>query len=269
MSGGRLALSFPLALFCFLCLPIIPAAGAHSDDQVAASASAHPVLIELFTSEGCSSCPPADRLLERLDEFQPIPGAQLIVLSEHVTYWDHEGWKDPNSSQALTYRQNDYEVALGEKEPFTPQFIVDGTHEVQIDHLSQMEAIVKKAEDEPTIPVRIADIKLDPANPAILHAHIETDANQIHNADVYVALALGHVESQVLKGENGGQHLEHVAVVEELDKVGKLPKGKSFARDVELKLKPGTDSKNVRIVAFVQESAAGKILGAALWKPAE
>jgi hypothetical protein len=102
-----------------------------------------------------------------------------------------------------------------------------------------------------------------------LRAHIETDANfEKHNADVYVAIALDHVESQVLRGENGGRHLIHVAVVQELTKVGKLPKAKSFAQNVQLKLKPGTDPKSIRLVVFVQESGPGKVLGAALRNPA-
>ena len=223
---------------------------------------AHPVLIELFTSEGCSSCPPADIILQRLDERQPIPGAQLIVLSEHVTYWDHDGWKDPNSLQALTDRQSAYEMQLGERDSFTPQFVVDGTHDVHIDHITDMERVLQKAKDEPRIPVRITEVKVDPADPTLLHLRIDTESNQIHGADVYVAVALNHVESQVLKGENGGKHLVHVAVVQQLTKVGKIAKGNSLAQAVQLKLKPGTNPENIRVIVFVQESGPGKLLGA-------
>src|SRR5271166_3565148 len=118
-----------------------------------ASHSDAPVLIELFTSEGCSSCPPADVVLQKLDQYQPIAGAQLIVLSEHVTYWDHDGWKDPNSSQAFTDRQVSYESALGVKEPYTPQFIIDGTQVANIDKLQQLEDELNKAKDAAKVPV--------------------------------------------------------------------------------------------------------------------
>ena len=83
-----------------------------------------------------------------------------------------------------------------------------------------------------------------------------------------MAVALDRVESQVLHGENGGRHLTHVAVVQQITKIGKLQKGKSFGETIQLKLKPGTDPKNVRIVAFVQEPGPGRVLGAALQKPA-
>jgi hypothetical protein len=263
----------------FLALSFLPVANVtnaeHQPSQSSsasqgASADAHPVLVELFTSEGCSSCPPADEMIQKLDELQPIPGAQLIVLSEHVTYWDHDGWKDPNSSAALTDRQAAYEGALKEPSSYTPQIIVDGTDQIHINYpQQQMTDIFEKAIATPKVAVRIGEVTVAPGSPTVLHAHIETDVNsEKHGGDVYVAVALNHVESQVLKGENGGKHLVHVAVVQQLTKVGKLPKGRNFSQDVQLKLAPGIDPKNIRVVAFVQESGPGSVLGAAQRKPA-
>jgi len=246
-------------------LPVqTPATAANSSD-----AAAHPVLVELFTSEGCSSCPPADEMIRKLDELQPIPGARLIVLSEHVTYWDQDGWKDPNSSAALTDRQAAYESALKEPSSYTPQIIVDGTEQIHINYpQQQMTDIFEKAAATAKVPVRIGEVTVASGSPAVLRAHIETEVNsEKHGGDVYVAVALDRVESQVLKGENGGKHLVHVAVVQQLTKVGKLHKGKSFSQDVQLKLAPGTDPKNVRLVAFVQESGPGTVLGSAQRKP--
>jgi hypothetical protein len=235
----------------------------------APSPDAHPVVVELFTSEGCSSCPPADAFLEKLDDHQPVPGALVIVLSEHVDYWDHDGWKDPNSSALLTERQNSYEHALGASTPYTPQLIVDGISEMHLTDPQQVEQTLRKAATTPKIGVRIGDVKVDGADAAVVRAHVDTDSNpDQHNADVYAAVALDRVESQVLHGENGGRHLTHVAVVQQLTKIGKLAKGKAFSQDVQLKLKPGTDPKNVRIVVFVQEPGPGRLLGASMRKPA-
>jgi hypothetical protein len=232
-------------------------------------ASDHPILVELFTSEGCSSCPPADAFLQKLDAAQPVPDAQLIVLSEHVDYWDHDGWKDPNSSPALTERQSAYVKAIGLKTPYTPQIIVDGTAEMRIGDQDQVIKVFQAAAASPKIPVHIGDVIVDAGNPAVLQTHIEVDGNSDkHDADIYAAVVLDRVESQVLRGENGGQHLTHVAVVQQITKIGKLKKGQAFGEAVQLKLKPGVDPKNLRIVAFLQESGPGRILGAALRRPA-
>jgi hypothetical protein len=155
--------------------------------------------------------------------------------------------------------------ALKLKTPYTPQVIVDGTTELKLTDEQQMEQIFQQAETTAKIPIRITSISMDPANPNLLHAHIETEQNSVdHDADIYEAIALDHAESQVLRGENSGKHLTHVSVVESITKVGKLEKAKSFSKDVEVKLKPGTDPKNIRLIVFAQESGPGKVLGAAM-----
>lgn len=228
----------------------------------------NPVLLELFTSEGCSSCPPADEFVKRLDQLQPVANAQLIVLSEHVDYWDHDGWKDPNSSAALTERQAAYERALGLSTPFTPQIIIDGAREMRLADAKLVEKALQDAAVTPKISVRLDGVSIDPANPAVLRAHVVVDPNSgKHNADVYLAVALDHVDSQILRGENGGRHMSHTAVVQQIVKIGKLEKGEGFAQEVQIKLKPEIGPDNLRIVAFVQTPGPGKLLGAALWKP--
>ena len=229
--------------------------------------SPRPVPLELFTSEGCSSCPPADEFVQRLDTLQPVPGVQVIVLSEHVDYWDHDGWKDPNSSTALTERQGAYDRALGLGSPYSPQIIVDGAKEIRISDTQQVESVFQQTTATPKLAVRIGSVNVDSGNPALLRAHVEADAStDKHDADVYLAIALDHVDSQVLRGENGGRHLTHVAVVQQITRIGKLQKGKGFVEDVQVKLKPGTDPSNIRVVAFVQGPGPGKVLGAAPWK---
>jgi hypothetical protein len=226
---------------------------------------AAPILIELFTSEGCSSCPPADAWLKQLDKSQPIPGAQLIVLSEHVDYWDHDGWKDPFSSPVFTDRQSAYARALGITSPYTPQVIVDGKSELQLTDQQKISQVLRNAATAPQVPVNISAIKLEGNAPALLRAHIDADGTaEKRSADVYAAIALDHAESQVLHGENGGRRLTHVAVTEQLIKIGKLERGKTFSTDLQAKLKPGMDPGNLRLVVFVQEQGFGSVLGAAL-----
>src|SRR5438477_7494231 len=160
------------------------------------STNVHPVLVELFTSEGCSSCPPADVLLQKMDNSQPAPGAQLIVLSEHVDYWDHDGWKDPNSSAALTDRQAAYVNDLGLKTAYTPQIVVDGGSEMRANDPEQVDKVFREAVGAPKVPVRIDQVSFDTANPAILRTRVEADGtSDKRNADIFVAVALDRVES--------------------------------------------------------------------------
>lgn len=259
----RESLSICLTL-AFLLAASAASSGTHF--PAADDTSATPVLVELFTSEGCSSCPPADDLLKKMDALQPIPGAQLIVLSEHVDYWNHDGWTDPFSSASITDRQSAYVRALGLKTPFTPQFLVDGTEELQTHDAEQIVQFLRKAASAPKLPMRLPSVTVEPGNPAIIQGRVESDVNSgKHKADVYVAIALDQAESQVLRGENNGRHLSHVAVVTEFTKVGKLEPGKSFGQDFRVKLKlPGPSPKNLRVVAFAQEPGPGKVLGVVL-----
>jgi hypothetical protein len=224
-----------------------------------------PVLVELFTSEGCSSCPPADALLQQLDRAQPVAGAQLIVLSEHVDYWNHIGWTDPFSSRFFSDRQNTYSDRFGLGSVYTPQMVVDGTTEfVGNDSLRATRAI-QESMVRPKIPIHLSAISW--SAPLTLQAHIEADASpeafKAGNAEVYLAVALNHAESQVLRGENGGHRLTHVGVVQVLTRVGRLEAGRRFSEDVRVKLDSRTDPGNLRVVAFVQEAGQRRVLGAA------
>jgi hypothetical protein len=223
-----------------------------------------PILMELFTSEGCSSCPPVDNWVAQIDASQPVRNAQIIVLSEHVDYWDHDGWKDPFSSSAITGRQKAYVQNLGLSDVYTPQIVVDGAFEVKPADPQQTSQGLTRAAASPMIPVRLSSVALGADS---LTGHIEADGSaQKKNADVFVAVALDKTLTDVLAGENDGKKLENIAVVKEMVKVGKLEKGKTFDQPFTVKLWPDADPANLRVVAFVQESGPGRVVGAEMTK---
>ncbi len=223
-----------------------------------------PVLIELFTSEGCSSCPPADALLRQFDT-QPVPGVQLIVLSEHVDYWNHIGWKDPYSSQFFSQRQNTYAQRMGGATVYTPQMIVDGTAEFVGSDGGQAQKAIEKSRAVEKLPVSLSNTSL---TSGALHTRVEIgtlpESLHAHSADVYVAIALNHAESQVLRGENEGRRLQHVAVAKNVTKIGSVSKTKAFAQDANIKLEGESDPTNLRVIVFVQDANSGQVLGAVL-----
>jgi hypothetical protein len=222
-----------------------------------------PILVELFTSEGCSTCPPADALLEKLDSSQPVPGAQLIVLSEHVDYWDRLGWKDPFSSSVVTDRQAVYAAKFKLESSYTPQMIVDGSTEFVGNNSHLAEQALQKAVSAQKGSIRISSVSSDA--PGKLSASLEADGLPAGtNADVYFVVALNHAESQVERGENKGHHLVYVAVVESITKVGTTDKSRNFAKQIEVKIHPHTDLSNVRVIAFLQQHGSGPVIGAAM-----
>jgi hypothetical protein len=227
----------------------------------ARAASSNPILVELFTSEGCSSCPPAEALLRTLDAAQPIPGAQLIVLEEHVDYWDDQGWQDPFSAHAFTVRQSDYVKRLHlNSGPYTPQMVVNGSEAFVGSDRAQAGRALAKAAAAPKVDVEISSEHVENGK-ALAHVKV---ADVPSKADVFLALALDHAQSQVLRGENGGRRLEHVAVVKRLTAVGQVKKGEPFSKDVTVALdRPG---EAYRLIAFVQEAGEGKVLGAAVMR---
>ncbi|MFZ0633171.1 MAG: DUF1223 domain-containing protein [Acidobacteriaceae bacterium] len=228
--------------------------------QPQAGAGRNPVVLELFTSEGCSSCPPIDRWVEQLDAAKPLPGAELIVLSEHVDYWDHQGWKDPYSSAALTERQQDYVRGLGLSGVYTPQLVLDGQVEVRPGPQGAEE--FRKAAAIARIPVEIDDVRV--ADGA-LTGRVEVPAGGSKHGDVLVAVALDRTETDVLGGENDGKKLTNVGVVRALVKIGKTEKGKPFDKAFRVPVTPD-DVGNLRVVALVQEGGLGPVVGAGMVK---
>jgi hypothetical protein len=239
------ALSLSLAL-CAFCLGF----DSHAKAQTAAAEpSRKPVVVELFTSEGCSTCPPADALLQKLQEQQPIAGADVIALEEHVDYWNSLGWTDPYSSAEYTQRQAAYAIALKNQE-YTPQMVVDGR--AQFIGSSERDAAMEiaKAARSVQTDVTIASSKTDPKG----------------SQEFSVAVGEDGLESSVNRGENSGQRLHHAATLRSLRKIGVADPNKtpsSFTGDPRLKLDSHWNAEKLRVVVFVQEKKSRVILGAA------
>src|SRR6516162_11535098 len=143
-----------------------------------------PVLLELFTSEGCSSCPPADRLLETFERTQPVPGADLIVLSEHVDYWNRLGWTDPYSSPLFTERQQEYVRRLHLDGAYTPQLVIDGQADFVGSDERAIRAGILRAEARPKTAIALRAERAGPEVKVSLEV-----GNSMRQADLYLALA--------------------------------------------------------------------------------
>jgi len=220
-----------------------------------------PVLVELFTSEGCSTCPPADVLLAKLDKDQPIAGAQIVVLSEHVDYWDQLGWKDPFSSAAFSARQVAYARRFRLHGPYTPEMVVDGATEFNGSEAQKADSAIRAALQEPKVGVRIR-----PAEAGDSAVTLEVDPfppGKKHKANVYVVDAADSGASDVLRGENQGRKLQYVSIAGEIKQVGSISEHSGFTK--RLPIRTGSTPAGSRLIAFVQESDNGPIWGVAMY----
>lgn len=224
-----------------------------------AKATRTPVLVELFTSEGCSSCPPADALLAKLDSAQPVPAAQIIVLGEHVDYWDNLGWHDRFSSHQLTDRQTGYSSTLHFDSPYTPQMIVDGTDQFVGNDAAHALRAIQHAAQTTKLQLTLSPPVVD-GNRISATVSTITPPAQLHG-DLYAALVDPTDTTEVRHGENGGRQLQHVGVVRVMQRIGSL---KDLASPHQFTLKAPADATpgTMRVVVFAQRPDQGAILGA-------
>ena len=227
------------------------------------------VLVELFTSEGCSTCPPADKLLSELDHNEAIKGVQVIALSEHVDYWDRLGWRDPFSSAQFTQRQSQYAQALHFEDIYTPQMIVDGrTQFIGSKRARAFEAIAEAARAPKAI-VRLA-IKESASNSIKLSVQVESisDVGRGDTVEVMLAIAESGLSSKVSRGENSGRELAHSSVARKLTRIGKV-EGKSFSAEPAVNLDRAWKWRQMKAVVFLQERTSRRVLGGAQIKLAD
>ncbi len=208
-----------------------------------------PVVVELFTSEGCSSCPPADELLMKLDH---APG--VLVLSEHVDYWNSLGWKDPFSNHQFSARQEQYAHAFHLDSNYTPQMVVDGRTEFVGNNEGKAREAIRTAAQTSKADVTLAwhDGKLA----------VKVDHAPAGTLQVMVAIAESGLQSSVARGENSGRTLLHTSVVRWLHAAGQVRNG-AFEGEVPVTLARDWKRENLKAIVFVQDVATRKIEGAA------
>ena len=254
-----------------LCSMVVCSAFASAQAQTSAGEPGRaPVVVELFTSEGCSSCPPADALLQKLAAQQPVAAAEIIALEEHVDYWNHDGWVDPFSSAEWTQRQTVY-TTLSKKDAYTPELVVDGQSQFLGSDEQAAELEIEKAAHGVKTEVSIASGK--PEGKGSQHFAVSVGklaGNKAGDvAEVWLAVTEDGLHSSVSLGENAGHVLHHVATLRSLRKIGAADANgasMSFTGDTLVKLNSHWDPANLHVTVFVQEKKSRVILGAASTK---
>lgn len=222
-------------------------------------ASPVPVLVELFTSEGCSSCPPADAVLIDLLKTQPVAGALVIGLSEHVDYWNQLGWKDPFSAALFSERQHAYADANRTADVYTPQMIVDGGAGFVGSDRRAAIAAIERAAAAPKAPVSLTWAA---AGPRTLTVSLAGGA-PVAGATIFLAVVEDGLSSSVRAGENSGHVLPHGAVTRRLMELGRADRTGAFTRaDVRVDLDAAWHTEALHVVVFAQATGKRHVVAA-------
>lgn len=237
-----------------------PAARAQSTPPAAAAAEpAASVVVELFTSQGCSTCPPADALLGRLAH-DPRWQGRLVPLALHVDYWNYGGWTDPFSSADWSQRQRNYAKTMALTEVYTPQAVVNGR-------------AVVIGSNEPELRRLLADAAARPTGSVELHlrrdgAKVETEIvaspppGRAGDLDVMLAIVESGLETSVKYGENAHRTLHDDFVVRRLERVARV-RGVARRDTVILRLERGWKAEQASVEVFLQDAATHEIFGGA------
>src|SRR5450631_3373345 len=217
------------------------------------------VLVELFTSEGCSSCPPADALLRQVNGSQTSGGQLVVGISEHVTYWNQLGWSDPFSSPVYTERQNDYSERFHLEGVYTPQMVINGAEQiVGSDRAALLHAVEKEDAESPRMSLRIVSLSVAAGH---LTVNLSTSGDlPAHGADLIAVLADDSDRSSVLHGENSGRTLAHVAVARSITRVARVQAAGELTVQIPIPASMQT-TQGHHLILFAQTPGNGRVLG--------
>jgi len=213
-------------------------------------------VVELFTSEGCSSCPPADEFLTELVQTTEKTD-RIFSLSFHVDYWNRLGWHDPFSNSAFTYRQRTYAYALGTSDVYTPQMIVNGTYGFNGANRVKALKYIKSVLKQPAEVSVALNLGKNRERDSIMVEYMVSETAREHM--LYLALVEKEIMSRVLSGENAGMLLHHANVVRAFKSV-RLKK--NLAGRIEFSLPDSVDRENFAVIGYIQNTKTMMILGA-------
>jgi hypothetical protein len=216
-----------------------------------------PILVELFTSEGCSSCPPADRVLAQLEKEQNNADADIITLALHVDYWNYLGWKDEFSSPLFSERQNGYAEKFKLDSIYTPQMVIDGQTQFVGSNLETAQKTISDAGKNEKADVKLS-IETSTTN-LLLKVKISNFPAR-ENSNVWLAIAEDDLKTNVRRGENSGKTLDHVSVVRELKLLGNFAStDKIFETESVLSFQPAWKKENLKLIVFAQGTETKRV----------